>query len=259
MAGTPTSATQNSLSLIGSQINGFNPSAIATQGSQLASYGSSALGASAQLSSSIPIIGSFIGAGIGIMTAIFAAHSKKVKAEAGELNNAVPIFESELQAIIQQYEAGQFDENQAIAFVNQAVALYYQGVGSQAGAPIKGVWHVPATGDPAHATPPNPCNGPCVVGHFIEIDAFDTINAFSEFRDGISTSKTFNITTLPPHAGFSGKQGGSITITKTSVITSTLNSLGLSSLTAAIPASLKPYLTIAAVALGLLFVFRMAK
>jgi hypothetical protein len=172
----------------------------------------SAPGAALAGSAAVPIVGAAIaGVAMGIQ-AILAAHAKKVQLEASDLNVAVPDWSALIVQIINAYNAGEITEVQAMSYIDTAVGQYYQQV---SGVPIKGRWPVPAAGDPPHAQPPSICNGPCVVGHFVEIDAFNAKNILRGMMGAQSGSQqSFTLTTLPPHAGFNGKTGETIIVQK---------------------------------------------
>lgn len=176
---------------------------------------SAGVNAAAMAASFIPGVGPIISGVIksfgSLFQGLFGQHAAKVKAEAGELNQIVPSFNDAITAIAQGYNSGQLSASDAISYAQQAVAAYYSGV-SGGSAPIKGRWPVPAQGDPPNAKAPAGCNGPCVVGHFVEIDAFNLAHLLQSLSSqGTGASKTLNLTSLPSHAGFSGKPGAAVT------------------------------------------------
>jgi len=139
---------------------------------------------------------------VQVIAMIFGAHAAAVAREANTLNAAVPVFVQGLQAVFAAANAGQISQAQALSFVDQAVALYYQ----QVGAIIKksGPCNVPSNcvwpgGALVGNTNLDPCNGPCSVGcGFIEPAA---CMARTLLNAGTGTGTTKG---LAAHAGWTG-------------------------------------------------------
>lgn len=159
-----------------------------------------ALGTTVAASQAVPIIGLAL-AGAAVFWSMLQEHHKKAVAlEASTLNNAVPHFRQTMVMVASAAVKKQISSQQLNAVLDQAITDYYTMVSKI----IKGKW--PAS---ASDTPPNPCNGPCVVGHWwIERDA----NSLRGLVDAIAKGQHGQIAfdTVPAHAGFQGSP--SITI-----------------------------------------------
>lgn len=155
----------------------------------------------------------------GIIAGIISKHHQEaVRREAAGLNEAVPTILQRLVLIIQAGVRGEIQsQDQGNALVKQAIDDYYSMVNS-----IKsGRWDVPGwpsikAGDPANAKAPNPCNGPCVVGHWMEIYGLSTMYTIRDILAGKHGVRVFSYTGSPndvaqkAHAGFSGMPAVSV-------------------------------------------------
>jgi hypothetical protein len=156
-------------------------------------------GASAILGSALVgglTIGGLVAAPAGIVLALISRHhAQAVANEARALNDAVPTAR-QVQILIAQAAITGAIQNvqQAKDFANQMIGDFYN---SQKGI-IRGRW--PYTVQ----RKPDPCNGPCVVGHnWIEGDVFNivipTVQKILSGQHG-----TMTLPKIPSHAGFVG-------------------------------------------------------
>ena len=160
-----------------------------------------ALAAGTTLGTAIPIAGIAI-AGAGLILGLISKHHQEAVAnEAKTLNEAVPAIQQRFILIIQACTYKEItDVGTLQGFTKQAVDDYYKMVGSI----CKGRW--PAGTNPA----PNPCNGPCTVGHvWIDTRAVKVNSIGADILSG--KHGTLNWDTIPAHAGFSGYPAISIT------------------------------------------------
>jgi len=224
--------TNDAQAIMNSQVQGFNPTALAETGSLAAAQGLQEIGSAAsEAGSSLAIlgpIGAVAGAVLGpIINAINAHHAAAVAHEAALLNAAVPEFMKTLQQILAAYNAG-LDAASTYAYIDQAVTDYYTNVNQGGSGKIEGHWPFNCAGD----TSPQPhgCNGPCTVGHWeIEAAACEAKGVIAQAELGNPGTAQFCINSgCPPHAGYQGFGPWSVYVAKPSGATAALSSLGLS-------------------------------
>jgi hypothetical protein len=254
MAGITPTATNDAASLIASQSQGFNPTALGEQGI--------IAGVNA-----IPVVGPALGQiGSAIFGVINAHHAQAVKREADALNKAVPSFMATLQAILGAFTQGQVNAVDAGNYIDGIVADYYTMVSGNGSGYIEGHWAgvtFPfATSDPVgenHEVKPSKCNGPCVVGHFIEELATGAKRAMQLVESGgtesfnhfpvayqIANGKgVFICHTFPSHAGFGGFAQWQISLS-VSPIAELLPASVVSAINTILPASLQGHLGLVA-------------
>lgn len=153
-----------------------------------------ALAAGTFAGSAIPIAGIAI-AGVAVILGLISKHHQEAVAnEAKSLNEAVPLIQQRFILIVQACTYKEVtDVGTLQALTKQAVDDYYKMVGSI----CKGRW--PAGVNPA----PNPCNGPCTVGHvWVDTRALKVNAIGADIFSG--KHGTLNWDTIPAHAGFSG-------------------------------------------------------
>lgn len=131
----------------------------------------------------VPLGVSLVSSALG---AIFGAHAKRVKIEAQTLSGALPAWRELVYQTVAAYNAGQIDQNQAVAYIEQAKSLYYQQVKQiQKGAvPPGGVGVNGYTGNYGNRAPIDPCNGACYLAYYyIEPEALILEQAINSGQD----------------------------------------------------------------------------
>jgi len=136
-------------------------------------------------------------------------HAKAVAAEANNLNQALPTYQSNLVAIVQALNSGQVNAQDAESAIDEAVTEYYQAVhgiikdDSSQGASCS---TNDAIGKGGY------CNGPCTVGCAVIVPWADKIK--KAILSG--TAQTVSFSPVPPHAGFQGASAWSIQVSPAS-------------------------------------------
>lgn len=142
--------------------------------------------------SALSKIGSILGSIIG------QQHAAAVKAEANNLNAAVPQYRNNLTAIVNAFNQGQISSQQAFQAVDESVIEYYDAV--------QGIIKDSSNRGSNCSNLSSNCNGPCVVG-------CDWIVKWAQrLKSGIQTGGVVQFDAIPSHAGFNGMAPWSLTV-----------------------------------------------
>jgi len=226
-SGLGTSVGQSSAPIL-SHLGSFQLSAYApgpSVATQAIGYGQQGLSAGAGIAgglatgSIVPVIGTLAGLAVGVISAIEKHHQQAVAAEGRALNENDPIAIGDFALTVEAAKAGQINYQQAKSYTDMIVADWYLSVKKIQ----KGTWHYQGSDlNVTHANSyasrsgpygsssknpdshaPDPCNGPCVVGHyFIERGALITLAAVQHIQAGQHGSVTYP--TIPPHDAQTG-------------------------------------------------------
>lgn len=217
MAGTYPTAEQGVLSLIQSQQGGISGQSLvtgglATGGSLVTSAAPGGIGALGLSAGAATGVGAVLAVGAGILGAIFAKHRAAIAAEAKALNTAFPAWRSLVNATVQAFNNGEVDTPTAKAYIDQAKAIYYQGVqGIIKGKPADGFCGDQYLSAPCPPSKIDPCNGPCTVATFwVEPESAVLKKAFDQASSGDTV--TLNLKAVPAHAGFNGAASEAVVI-----------------------------------------------
>jgi len=107
--------------------------------------------------------------GVISIVSMFSGHDTALRNEADLLNQAVPVFSANLQAIFAALQRGEISEDQAKQAIDNAVADYYAGVTGHGRGSIRGKGTI--NGNTCQPGPKvDPCNAACVIGYqWVEI------------------------------------------------------------------------------------------
>jgi len=136
-------------------------------------------------------------------------HAVAVAAEANNLNQALPTYQSNLVAIVQALNSGQVNAQDAETAVDEAIAEYYQavsGIIKDDSSQGQSCSSQDAIGKGGY------CNGPCTVGCGVIVPWANKIK--TAILSG--TTQTVSFSPVPPHAGFNGAAAWSIQVSPAS-------------------------------------------
>lgn len=151
-----------------------------------------------------------IGAGVGIILALFAAHKARVagaKNENAAVGILVPQAQQELQQIAQLYTTGQITQAEALQYTPQVLTNFQQGIAPYQTGPGQHTMACSSSGS-------TPCNKSCTAGCCVFCNNIQqwVAAALAAIQAGSGTAQMNQVYGSPQY-GYSGQAAWSLTFT----------------------------------------------